>query len=106
MVDCIHHYVEIVYEIFICKRCNNAVWQPHKYSTAVVYAYEIERLGREKAYKKRLQRMPSVGKLLEQLNAGDMDALKDYVPQKVDESDKMMKILRRKGLADTILGEL
>ena len=106
MVDCIHHYVEVVYEIYVCKRCNNAIWQPHKYSTAVVYANEIERKGRKRAYQDRLVRMPKVRELLERLNAGDMDALKDYVPQKIDESDKMMKILRRKGLADTILGEL
>ena len=106
MVDCTHHYVEVAYEIFICKRCNNAVWQPHNYSTAVVYANEIEKMGREKAYKKRLQRMPKVSMLLDSLNVGDMDAIKDYIPEKVDESDKMMKILRRKGLADTILGEL
>ena len=106
MVDCTHHFVEVADSIFTCKYCAYSKWSPHSYSTAVVYAYEIERLGREKAYKKRLQRMPSVGRLLEQLNAGNTDALKDYVPRKVDESDKMMKILRRKGLADTILGEL
>jgi len=105
MVDCIHHYVEVAYEIFICKHCKNAVWQPHNYSTAVVYANEIERKGK-RAYQDRMVRMPKVRELLERLNAGDMDALKDYVPQKVDESDEMMKILRRKGLADTILGEL
>ena len=106
MVDCIHHYIEVAYEIFICKHCGYAVWQPHNYSTAVVYANEIERMGREKAYQKRLQRMPKVRELLEQLNAGNFHAIEDYAPVMVDESDKMMKILRRKGLADTILGEL
>lgn len=106
MVNCIHHYLEVVHEIFICKYCGKAIWQPHNYPTAVVYANEVEKLGSKEAYKKRLQKMPKVNKLLNRLNAGDLDVLKNYVPQKIDETDEMIKILKRKGLADTILGEL
>jgi hypothetical protein len=106
MVDCTHHYVEVADSIFICKKCAYSRWFPTRYPSAVVYAQEIERWGADEAYKRRLQKMPKVELLLEQLNSGNFDALKGYTPEVYDEIDKMVAILKRKGLDGTILGEL
>lgn len=58
--DHAHYYVEVSPEILRCKHCQEAIWQPQGFPTAVEFGKEIRYYGLQKAYQRRLNRMPEV----------------------------------------------
>ena len=55
-----HYYIEVFPEIFKCKYCQEAKWQPTFIGVAAAFANEIRRVGLQKAYWRRVSRMPEV----------------------------------------------
>lgn len=64
-----HYYVEVSPEIFRCEHCQEAIWQPRGFETAVAFGKEIHKYGLQKAYQRRVSRMPEVLDVLCELQA-------------------------------------
>lgn len=58
--DHAHYYIEVSPEIFRCEHCQEAIWQPRGFETALAFGKEIHHYGLQRAYQRRVNRMPEV----------------------------------------------
>lgn len=64
-----HWFVEVLPQIFQCKHCSIAKWQPVMFYDAVRFGEEIHYIGIQEAYSKRLKRMRRVRSIITVLSA-------------------------------------
>ena len=66
-----HHFREIVYnsELFMCKQCGVAKWQPVTFTAAHAFAHSIQRNGLHKAYMMELDKHVWIKQLIRQVNS-------------------------------------
>lgn len=62
-----HYFIHVAFDIWICKHCKKAKWQPGIWTSALQFAESISRHGLEKAYERSLQTNPKIKEALEKL---------------------------------------
>ena len=63
-----HHFLCVLPPfVWRCKYCWKAKWQPASTAEAIKFTGQIDKLGLAEAYKRKLQKLPEIAKLLEKM---------------------------------------
>ncbi len=76
-----HYFVRVLNEIFRCKHCGAAKWQPSIYADAYDFSSSIMYVGIERAYAKELELRPRLAKVVKAIE--DDFKLRHNVPDEV-----------------------